>query len=65
MEEARKKLRVCLICIVLLAIVVGLIYYAGVVGKETEVSDGTLVRTEHITDTKWCMPAKQVGLFYE
>lgn len=64
MEKARRKLRVCLICVVLLAVVVGVIYYAGVVGKETEVSDGTLVRAEN-TDTTWHMLAKQAGLFYE
>lgn len=65
MEEARKKLKLCLLCVVLLAVIVGVIYYAGVVGKETKVSDGTLVRTEGIADTTWHMPAEQAGLLYE
>lgn len=46
MDEARKKLRVCLICVVAAAVILGLVYCLIDVGGETAVSDGTLVRTE-------------------
>lgn len=50
MEEARKRLRVCLIFIVALAVVVGCIYYFGDAGKAENISEGTLVkeRSENI-----------------
>ena len=46
MDEARKKLRVCLICVVAAAVILGLVYCLMDVGSETAVSDGTLVQTE-------------------
>ena len=46
MDEARKKLRVCLICVVAAAVILGLVYCLMDVGSEPAVSDGTLVRTE-------------------
>ena len=47
MDEARKKLRVCLICVVVAAaVILGLVYCLMDVGSETAVSDGTLVQTE-------------------
>ncbi|MCF2554164.1 hypothetical protein [Faecalicatena contorta] len=46
MEEARKKLRVCLIFIVALAVLVGCIYYFGEKNKEKDVSEGTLVMVQ-------------------
>ena len=39
MDEARKKLRVCLICVV----IVGVIYYFGDVRNAENVNEGTLV----------------------
>lgn len=42
MEEARKKLRVCLICVVAVAVVLGCIYYFGSVDNK-DVSEGTLI----------------------
>ena len=44
LEKARKRLRICLIAVVLLAIVVGCLYYFGDFGKEQDVTEGTLVR---------------------
>lgn len=41
LEKARKRLRICLIAVVLLAIVAGCAYYFG---KERDVTEGTLVR---------------------
>ncbi len=46
MEEARKRLRVCLIFIVALAVLVGCIYYFGDAGKADDISEGTLVRLQ-------------------
>lgn len=51
MEKARKRLRICLIAVVLLAVVVGCAYYFGDFGKEQNVTEGTLVRqSEHVQD---------------
>lgn len=50
MEEARRKLRVCLICVVMAAVIVGIIYYVGAVNTEKQVNDGTLVRTEKLQE---------------
>lgn len=46
MEEARKKLRVCLFFVVTAAIVVGVIYYVSTMRVEEQFNDGTLVRYE-------------------
>lgn len=46
MEEARKKLRVCLIFVVILAILVGCIYYFSDVQGQGNVSEGTLVMAQ-------------------
>lgn len=44
MEEARKKLRLCLVLVVTLAVIVGLVYYFGDVKKSRDMSGGTLVK---------------------
>lgn len=43
MEKARKRLRVCLICMVLAAIVVGTLYYYYEVKGSNQISEGTLI----------------------
>ena len=43
MDEARKKLRVCLVCVVAAAILLGLVYYFLDVRGEEKISEGTLV----------------------
>lgn len=43
MEEARKKLRACLIFVVTVAVIVGMIYYFHDVKGNAQVSDGTLI----------------------
>lgn len=48
MEEARRKLRICLIFVVALAVLVGCIYYFGDVKKGERVSDGTLVMADDL-----------------
>lgn len=46
MDEARKKLRVCLICVVAVAVIIGCIYYFNDVRGKTDVNEGTLIMTE-------------------
>lgn len=43
MEEARKKLRVCLICVVAVAVIVGAVYYFHDIKGGQHISEGTLV----------------------
>ena len=50
LEKARKRLRICLIAVVLLAIVAGCAYYFGDFGKERDVTEGTLVKEIQGTD---------------
>ncbi len=44
MEEARRKLRICLIFVVSLAVLVGCIYYFNDVKNQEKISEGTLVQ---------------------
>ena len=44
LEKARKRLRICLIAVVLLAIVAGCAYYFCDFSKERDVTEGTLVK---------------------
>ena len=43
MDEARRKLRIFLICVVMSAVLLGVVYYYTDIHKSTDVSDGTLV----------------------
>lgn len=44
MERGRKAIRICLLCAVLVAIVVGLIYYYHQMEHSQSISEGTLVQ---------------------
>ncbi|MCI8502596.1 MAG: hypothetical protein HFH00_02020 [Dorea sp.] len=44
MEEARRRLRLCLAVVVAAAVIIGLLYYFGDVKKGKNMSEGTLVR---------------------
>ncbi|MGN1166549.1 MAG: hypothetical protein ACI4S2_09030 [Lachnospiraceae bacterium] len=44
MDEARKKLRICLIFIVAIAVIIGMIYFFSDMRNKNDVSEGTLVR---------------------
>ncbi len=46
MEEARRKLRICLIFVVTLAVMVGCIYYFSDVKKKENLNGGTLVMSQ-------------------
>ena len=50
LEKARKRLRICLIAVVLLAIVAGCAYYFCDFSKERDVTEGTLVKEIQGTD---------------
>ena len=61
MEEARKKLRLCLALVVALAVIAGLIYYFGDAKKGRDMSEGTLVKK---TESDRKMSAADVGGYY-
>ncbi len=46
MDEARKKLRLCLIFVVIAAIIIGFIYYFRDVRSKSDVNEGTLVKSQ-------------------
>lgn len=50
LKKARKRLRICLIAVVLLAIVAGCAYYFCDFSKEWDVTEGTLVKEIQGTD---------------
>ncbi len=43
MERARRKIRICLLCVIFAAIVVGLLYYYYELQGDMAVDEGTLV----------------------
>ena len=43
MDKARKRIRVCLVCIVLTAVVIGLFYYYHDLQGSGTVNEGTLI----------------------
>ena len=43
MEEGRRKIRICLLCVVMAAVLAGLIYYFSETYQIQNISDGTLV----------------------
>lgn len=57
MEEARKRLRVCLICVVALAVLAGAVYYFHDVRDSKNISEGTLVGVTE-GSAKWQEPVK-------
>ena len=44
MDEARRKIRICLFCIVMIAVLVGVAYYMSDVKSGGNMEEGTLVR---------------------
>ncbi len=43
MEKGRKKIRFCICTVVILAIVVGILYYYGQMQEQSEIAEGTLI----------------------
>ena len=50
MEKAKKRVRICLVCVVMLAVIMGIFYYYHELGKEGVQAEGTLVST---TFSEW------------
>lgn len=46
MERAKRKVRICLICVVMLAVIMGIFYYYHELGKEGVQAEGTLVSAD-------------------
>ncbi len=46
MDEARRKLRICLFCVVMAAVIIGAIYYINDVSNSSSINEGTLVVSE-------------------
>lgn len=44
MEEAKRKLRIFLFCVVMSAVLIGVIYYFTDVYVDSDISEGTLVK---------------------
>lgn len=47
MEKAKRKVRICLICVVMIAIIVGIFYYYNELGNDSLHGEGTLIRSIH------------------
>ena len=43
MEKAKKRVRICLLCVVMLAVIMGILYYYHGLNEEEIQSEGTLV----------------------
>ena len=43
MEKAKRRVRVCLLCVVILAAIMGILYYYHSLGEEQIQAEGTLV----------------------
>ena len=43
MDKSRKKIRICLVCVVLAAIVIGLFYYYYEMQGSAAINEGTLI----------------------
>lgn len=46
MEKAKKRVRLCLVCVVMIAVIVGIVYYYNEMGDEASQDSGTLVWRE-------------------
>ncbi len=46
MEKAKRRVRLCLVCVVMIAVIVGIVYYYNEMGDEASRDSGTLVWRE-------------------
>ena len=54
MEEGRRKIRLCLFCVVMTAVLLGLIYYFTEMYQTENISEGTLVySTRNYEEARW------------
>ena len=56
MEKAKRRVRICLICVVIIAVVMGILYYYHALGEDGVKAEGTLVSA---VDAGWMMICQQ------
>ena len=54
MEKAKKRVRVCLLCVVIIAVVMGILYYYHGMNEDGLQAEGTLVKIEQGRWTTLC-----------
>ena len=54
MEKAKKRVRICLLCIVMLAVIMGILYYYHGLNEEQIQAEGTLVSASYKGWKKTC-----------
>jgi hypothetical protein len=54
MEKAKKRVRICLLCVVMLAVIMGILYYYHELNEEGARAEGTLVSASHEGWRKIC-----------
>lgn len=55
MEKAKKRVRICLICVVIIAVIMGILYYYHELGDNGVQAEGTLVSAENIGRANLCL----------
>lgn len=54
MEKAKKRVRVCLLCVVMIAVIMGILYYYHELNEEGIQAEGTLVSASYKEWKKSC-----------
>lgn len=54
MEKAKKRVRICLLCVVMLAVIMGILYYYHGLNEEGIQAEGTLVSASYKGWKKSC-----------
>lgn len=47
MEKAKRRVRICLLCVVMLAVIMGILYYYHDLGEPGMQAEGTLISAVH------------------
>ncbi len=54
MEKAKKRVRICLLCVVMIAVIMGILYYYHGLNEERIQAEGTLVSASYKGLKKSC-----------
>ena len=54
MEKAKKRVRICLLCVVMIAVIMGILYYYHGLNEEGIQAEGTLVSASYNRWGKTC-----------
>lgn len=54
MEKAKKRIFICLLCVVIIAVIVGILYYYHGLGENQMQAEGTLVSASYMGWMKLC-----------